>query len=201
MPLLSSIIFCLLVSAVGSFFCPNQMLLSGWVSLWAMATPRGIWGVAVFPAVRQYKEGTHSGLRHGGAYRTRTGENCLEGSCVTATPMLRISAGKHYKTGGLSVQLSCVADFRIATVFTLRRSRSFPAARKEIKEVYIPAHKTGGGRGRIRTCCRHLCWVPLILLSFPSIDTAPLCYHRSGYEIDRGERIRTSLQAEHTGSC
>ena len=68
---------------------------------------------------------------HGGAYRNRTGVNCLEGSCVTATPILRISAGKHYKTGGLSVQLSCVADFRIATVFTLRRSRSFPAARKE----------------------------------------------------------------------
>ena len=29
--------------------------------------------------------------------------------------------------------LSCVADFRIATVFTLRRSRSFPAVRHKMK--------------------------------------------------------------------
>lgn len=27
----------------------------------------------------------------GGAYRTRTGDNCLEGRCVTVTPMLRIA--------------------------------------------------------------------------------------------------------------
>ena len=34
-----------------------------------------------------------------------------------------------HQAGRLSV-LSCVADFRIATVFTLRRSRSFPAVRQ-----------------------------------------------------------------------
>lgn len=58
-----------------------------------------------------------------------------------------------------------------------------------------------GGRNRIRTCCRRLCWALLIRMSFPSVGTAPLCYDRGGYEIDRGERNRTSLQAEHAGVC
>lgn len=53
-----------------------------------------------------------------------------------------------------------------------------------------------GGRNRIRTCCRRLCWALLIRMSFPSVGTAPLCYDRGGYEIDRGERNRTSLLAD-----
>ena len=37
------------------------------------------------------------------------------------------------RIAGLS-RLSCVTDFRIATVFTLRRSRSFPAVKTEKEE-------------------------------------------------------------------
>ena len=61
------------------------------------------------------------------------------------------------------------------------------------------AHAMEEGAG-FEPCCRRICSAPLIRMSFPSVDTAPLCYHRSGYEIDRGERNRTSLQAEHAGS-
>ena len=42
------------------------------------------------------------------------------------TPLLRITAGLPLPAGRLS-ELSCVTDFRIATVFTLRRSPSFRA--------------------------------------------------------------------------
>lgn len=80
-----------------------------------------------FPAVN-LKEGDSTTPKYrpcGAAYRTRTGDTCLEGRGVTTTPMLRIA--------GLS-RLSCVTDFRIATVFTLRRSRSFPAVKTEKEE-------------------------------------------------------------------
>ena len=80
-----------------------------------------------FPAVN-LKEGDSTTPKYrpcGAAYRTRTGDTCLEGRGVATTPMLRIA--------GLS-RLSCVTDFRIATVFTLRRSRSFPAVKTEKEE-------------------------------------------------------------------
>ena len=96
----------------------------------------------------------------GAAYRTRTGPSSLEGCCATTTQMLQIS--------GLS-RLSCVADFRIATVFTLRRSRSFPAVWHKKKEgdslpgSLIP----DGGRHWIRTNYLRLCLPVHIRMCFP----------------------------------
>ena len=48
------------------------------------------------------------------------------------TERLRITAGLPLPAGRLS-ELSCLADFRIATVFILRRSRSFPAVSQQIE--------------------------------------------------------------------
>lgn len=71
----------------------------------------------------------------------------------------------------------------------------FPAVR-QYKGEDLTVALGHGGRDRIRTCCRRVCCAPLIRMSFPSVGAAPLCYHRSRYEIDRGERNRTSLQAD-----
>ena len=108
---------------------PNQMLLSGWVFLRTMAASGGTGVARSFPpSLGEILTVALHG--HGGAYRIRTGAGCLEGSGATTTPMLRITAGGH-KTGGLSVQLSCVTDFRIATAFTRRRGRSIPCSQQQ----------------------------------------------------------------------
>ena len=135
---------------------------------------------AVFPAV--FRRDTHSGsARHGGVYRNRTDDNCLEGSCVTATPILRITAGGHKPAGCLS---SCHALLTSALPpFSPDGGVGlFPAVKPNIRqEVSVPARVAGGERDRIRTCFRRICSAPLIRMSFPFVCAAPLCYHRGGY--------------------
>ena len=66
-------------------------------------------------------------------------------------------------------ELSCVTDFRIATVFTLRRSRSFPAVSQQIETGgFHFGIAADGGQGRNRTGILPLCCGCAYLKSLPA---------------------------------
>ena len=84
-----------------------------------------------FPAVN-LKEGDSTTPKYrpcGAAYRTRTGDTCLEGRGVTTTPMLRITAGAFDRRAGLSLQ----------------------SRQKKKRGDHPGGHKPGGGWSGIRT--------------------------------------------------
>ena len=77
--------------------------------------------------------------------------------CVSErhTPMSHIG---EYCPGARLSGLSCVAVFRIATVFTLRRSRLSGCQIENRKRRYsLGSLKADGGQSRIRTGCLSLC--------------------------------------------
>ena len=110
-------------------------------------------GGQVFPC-SQLKEGDSTTPKYrpcGAAYRTRTGDTCLEGRGVTTTPMLRITAGAFNRR---AVCPGCHASLTSALPPCSPyggAGLSLQSRQKKKRGDHPGGHKPGGGWSGIRT--------------------------------------------------